>query len=314
LLLLHRSARSKESADSVRRVPPHGYADPVIGSTDAADSPERSPENAGLNAPGTGAEGAPAEASKPPKRMQGVLRKVVMWVAIVVVLLVVLYYVILTFVARPYLTPSESMEPTLHGCNGCTGDRIMVDKVTYRFSTPQPGDVIVFKGPPNWNVGYKSIRSKNTAVRWVQNALSFVGFVPPDENDLVKRVIATGGQTVECRADTGLTVDGKPLNEPFLDPTTMMADPKVYPCLGNDFGPVKVPDGRLWVMGDNRTHSADSRAHCGSTPADAERGLLCTGDPTLGTVPIENVIGKARFIAWPPSRWGGVHAVNPQTQ
>ncbi len=117
----------------------------------------------------------------------------------------------LTFIARPYLIPSESMEPTLHGCNGCVGDRIMVDKLTYRFSSPEPGDVVVFKGPPNWNVGYKSIRSDNTAVRWVQNALSFVGFVPPDENDLVKRIIAVGGQTVQCRADTGLTVDGKPL-------------------------------------------------------------------------------------------------------
>ena len=59
--------------------------------------------------------------------------------------------------------------------------------------TPEPGDVVVFKGPPSWNVGYKSIRSDNTAMRWVQNALSFVGFVPPDENDLVKRVIAVGG-------------------------------------------------------------------------------------------------------------------------
>ena len=67
-------------------------------------------------------------------------------------------------------------------------------------------------------------------------------------------------------------------------------------------------------MGDNRTHSADSRAHCSNTPADAQRGLLCTGDPTAGTVPIDNVIGKARFIAWPPSRWGGVGSVNPQTQ
>ncbi|EHB45281.1 signal peptidase I [Mycolicibacterium rhodesiae JS60] len=232
--------------------------------------------------------------------------------AILVAIAVVLYYVMLTFIARPYLIPSESMEPTLHGCAGCVGDRIMVDKVTYRFSEPSPGDVVVFKGPPNWNVGYKSIRSDNTAIRYLENALSVVGFVPPDENDLVKRIIATGGQTVECRADTGLTVDGKPLKEPYLNAQTMNADPLVYPCLGNEFGPVKVPQGRLWVMGDNRTHSADSRAHCTSTPEDAQKGILCTGDPMAGTVPVDNVIGKARFIAWPPSRWGGVSSVNPQ--
>ena len=136
--------------------------------------------------------------------------------AILVGTAVLLYYVMLTFVARPYLIPSESMEPTLHGCPGCVGDRIMVDKITYRFGSPEPGDVVVFKGPPNWNVGYKSIRSDNTAIRWVQNALSFVGFVPPDQNDLVKRIIAVGGQTVQCRADTGLTVDGKQLKEPYL--------------------------------------------------------------------------------------------------
>ena len=274
----------------------------MTGSPDAADPPsERT-----LNEAGEDAEQAPPDE---PKRKHSTLREG----AILITIAIVLYYVMLTFVARPYLIPSESMEPTLHGCNGCVGDRIMVDKLTYRFSSPEPGDVIVFKGPPSWNVGYKSIRSDNTALRWVQNALSFIGFVPPDENDLVKRVIAVGGQTVQCRANTGLTVDRKPLHEPFLDPNTMMADPAIYPCLGNEFGPVTVPAGRLWVMGDNRTHSADSRAHCTTLPADAQRGLLCTGDPMAGTVPVDNVIGKARFIAWPPSRWGLVRSVNPQT-
>jgi signal peptidase I len=293
-----------------------GYSDAVTGSTDPEDSSlaDSEPTDAAVEdarADDTRLEDAAAEgeqADEPKKR--GALREA----AFLITIAVILYYVMLTFVARPYLIPSESMEPTLHGCSGCTGDRIMVDKLSYRFGSPHPGDVIVFKGPPNWNIGYKSIRSKNAAVRWVQNTLSFVGFVPPDENDLVKRVIAVGGQTVECRAETGLTVDGKKLHEPYLDPATMMADPSIYPCLGNEFGPVKVPDGRLWVMGDNRTHSADSRAHCGNVPSDAQRGLLCTGDPKFGTVPVDNVIGKARFIAWPPSRWGGVGSVNPQTQ
>jgi signal peptidase I len=209
-----------------------------------------------------------------------VLRQVV----IVVAILVVLYFVMVMFVARVYLIPSEAMEPTLRSCSGCVDDRFIVDKLTYRFSSPQPGDVIVFKAPPAWRYG----------------------------EDLVKRVIAVGGQTVECRADTGLTVDGKRLTEPYLGPTTMMADPSVDPCLGSEFGPVTVPQGRLWVMGDNRTHSADSRAHCASIPADALKGLLCTGDPMSGTVPVANVIGKARFIVWPPSRWRGVGSVNPR--
>ena len=166
-----------------------GYADPVTGT---ADTPESSPERT-LDDDDAGATDEQAdEAADKSKRRRGALREAV----ILVVIAVGLYYLMLTFIARPYLIPSESMEPTLHGCTGCVGDRIMVDKLTYRFSEPKPGDVIVFKGPPNWNAGYKSIRSDNTALRWVQNALSFVGFVPPDENDLVKRVIAVGGQTV----------------------------------------------------------------------------------------------------------------------
>ena len=285
-----------DNTDSPEPQPDAGQSDPKISTC------EPGVPAAGLSPP------VPPEADEPEPKKKSTLREL----ALLAVIAVTLYYVMLTFVARPYLIPSESMEPTLHGCTGCVGDRIMVDKLSYRFGSPHPGDVIVFKGPPSWNAGYKSIRSNNTAVRWVQNALSFIGFVPPDENDLVKRVIAVGGQTVQCRADTGLTVDGKPLKEPYLNVGTMMADPSVYPCLGSEFGPVKVPEGRLWVMGDNRTHSADSRAHCTSVPADALKGVLCTGDPASGTVPVSNVIGKARFIVWPPSRWGGVGSVNPQ--
>ena len=280
-----------------------GYAEDVTEAPDATDGTENDAERVH-----TPEESDRVDEDSPKKR--GALREA----AVLLSIALVLYYVMLTFVARPYLIPSESMEPTLHGCTGCTGDRIMVDKVTYRFTSPEPGDVVVFKGPPAWNIGYKSIRSDSAPIRLVQNALSFIGFVPPDENDLVKRVIAVGGQTVECREATGLTVDGKVLHEPYLDRTTMnVPNPDVYKCLGNEFGPVKVPDGRLWVMGDNRTHSADSRAHCTNLPADAMTGLLCTGDPTAGTVPVDNVIGKARFIAWPPGRWGGVTATNPQT-
>jgi signal peptidase I len=280
---------------------------------DSADTPKEplatdSPQDDTTEDPEADSKADSEDNMSSSKRKKSSLREA----AILIVIAVGLYYLMLTFVARPYLIPSESMEPTLHGCMGCTGDRIMVDKVIYRFGSPKPGDVIVFKGPPVWDIGYKSIRSANTAVRWMQNALSFVGFVPPDENDLVKRVIAVGGQTVECRVATGLTVNGKTLNQPFLDPKTLGVDPSLYPCLGPEFGPVTVPQDRLWVMGDNRTHSADSRAHCTSLPADLQRGILCTGDPTSGTIPVDNVIGKARFIAWPPSRWGGVSSVDVQ--
>ncbi|MEB3983950.1 signal peptidase I [Mycobacterium sp. 663a-19] len=290
-----------DTTDSPEPQSDAGQSEPKVSTRDADTAPDAPPEP-------TEPEPKEPEASEPEGKKKSALREL----AILAVIAVGVYYVMLTFVARPYLIPSESMEPTLHGCTGCVGDRIMVDKLSYRFGAPHPGDVIVFKGPPSWNVGYRSIRSPNPALRLAQNALSFVGFVPPDENDLVKRVIAVGGQTVQCRADTGLTVNGKPLKEPYLDPATMMADPSVYPCLGSEFGPVTVPQGRLWVMGDNRTHSADSRAHCTSVPGEALKGVLCTGDPTSGTVPVANVIGKARFIVWPPSRWGGVGSVNPQ--
>ncbi|GAD84265.1 signal peptidase I [Nocardia asteroides NBRC 15531] len=207
-----------------------------------------------------------------------------------------------TFVGRPYVIPSQSMEPTLHGCSGCTGDRIYVEKLSYYGDDPEPGDVVVFVGPPSWNTMYTSIRSSNPVVRGLQNFLSYFGLVPPDENNLVKRVIAVGGQTVQCCDLQGrVVVDGKPLNEPYVvkdyawDPDGSNA---VYPR-GRVFGPVKVPDGYLWVMGDNRNESRDSRAH--------------VADDFQGAVPIDNVRGRAVFKIWPPGRIGSVEGRNPQS-
>ena len=136
-------------------------------------------------------------------------------IPILIVVALLLSFLLQTFIARVYLIPSESMEPTLHGCPGCTGDRIVVEKISYRFGDPKPGDVVVFRGPESWSEGYSSTRSDNVVVRGLQEVGSLVGVVPPDENDLVKRVIATGGQTVECCDDQGrVLVDGKPLDEP----------------------------------------------------------------------------------------------------
>ncbi|MCC3329796.1 signal peptidase I [Nocardia abscessus] len=220
---------------------------------------------------------------------------------ILIVIAAVIAALMVTFVGRPYVIPSESMETTLHGCPGCTGDRIYVQKLSYYWSDPQPGDVVVFVGPPSWNTHYKSIRSDNAAVRGVQNFFSFFGLVPPDENDLVKRVIAVGGQTVECCDPQGrVIVDGKPLDEPYARYLAPYVPGQPYNATGGrEFKPVKVPEGHLWVMGDNRNQSADSRAHI--------------TDELQGTIPVENVRGKAVFKIWPPGRIGPVHSENPQT-
>ena len=164
------------------------------------------------------------------------MRKVIIGVALLVVVLVALWTATLNFVVRSYEIPSESMAPTAN-----PGEHIVVNKLTYRFTSPQPGDVIVFEAPAAGSFGYESNRSDNIVVRWLQNALSFVGLYPPDENDSIKRVIAVGGQTVECRANTGLTVDGKPLIEPYLDANTMTVDPTAATL------PVDDVIGKLWT-------------------------------------------------------------------
>lgn len=201
-----------------------------------------------------------------------------------------------TFVGRLYQIPSESMEPTLVGCEGCTGDRIVVDKVSYRFSDPSQGDVVVFAAPEGWEDGWSSSRSDNAVIKAGQNALSAVGLLAPDEYTLVKRVVATGGQTVQClEGDEGVMVDGQQVDDSYiLNPPAYNVDPRSgsEACGGPYFGPVTVPDDAVWVMGDNRTNSKDSRYH-----QDAADG---------GSVPVDDIVGKARFKVWPLSRIGGV--------
>jgi signal peptidase I len=205
----------------------------------------------------------------------------------------VLTFLIQTFVARVYVIPSGSMEQTLNGCTGCTGDRILVDKLTYDFTNPSPGDVLVFKGPPGWSESEFNVdESKNVVIRWLRQFGSSIGIGSPPEYDLVKRVIAVGGQTVSCCDHNRVVVDGKPLNEPYLYWMPGMAPVQAA------FAPVTIPKGDLWMMGDNRNNSFDSRLQAGG-------GLK-------GVVPESDVIGIARTIIWPPNRWGGIGETNPQ--
>ncbi|HEV7976223.1 signal peptidase I [Amycolatopsis sp.] len=213
---------------------------------------------------------------------------------ILIVVALVLTILIQQFVAKVYMIPSGSMEATLHGCTGCTGDRILVDRITYDFTEPSPGDVVVFKGPEAWTQNeILAEEPSNVFVKAWRGFGSLIGFAPPDERDFVKRVIATPGQTVQC-CDTQnrVVVDGKALDEPYVHWEEGQAPRQA------DFAPVRVPEGKLWVMGDNRNNSSDSR-------------FQGTGGDT-GTIPIANVIGKARIIVLPPGRWGGVTDHNPQ--
>ncbi|SQG64915.1 signal peptidase I [Corynebacterium renale] len=233
------------------------------------------------------------------QRTDGEAKKQTPWYIEIPVLIVVTFLAVAlihAFIGRVYVIPSASMEPTLHGCQGCDGDRIAAQKVSYYFTEPEPGDVIVFEGTDSWNQGFTTNRSENPAIRGLQNLGSYIGIVAPDENILVKRVIATGGQTVSCQAgDPSVMVDGQPTDQSFtLQPTQFPVDPSTgsEACGGPYFGPITVPDDHLFMMGDNRTNSLDSRYH--------------VGDQHQGTIPLDNVRGKVEFRFWPLNRIGVV--------
>ncbi|MEX3503762.1 signal peptidase I [Corynebacterium sp. LK2510] len=218
-------------------------------------------------------------------------------IPLVIVLTLFFMLVIQTFIGRVYVIPSASMEPTLHGQDG-KGDRIAVEKISYYFTDPEPGDVIVFQGTDSWNTQYVSNRSANPVIAGIQEVGSWAGLVPPDQNNLVKRIIATGGQTVSCQAgDPAIMVDGEPIDQSYvLSPNFYPVNPDTgsEACGGDYFGPVQVPENTYFMMGDNRTNSLDSRYHL--------------GDEYQGAIPEDNIRGKVAAIVFPLSRMGTVES------
>ena len=185
-------------------------------------------------------------------------------------ILVALFVAILvkTFVIQAFYIPSESMVPTLE-----VGDRVFVSKFLFDGGDVARGDVIVFENPNPSEVPDRGV--VGGFLHWLGEG---IGFAQPENEDFIKRVIALPGETIEIHNHT-VFIDGEPLAEPYLTREAKQAMA--------DYQPHTVPPGELFVMGDNRGNSADSRF-------------------ALGTVPFDEVIGKAFVIIWPPSHLGGL--------
>ncbi|MDT0341140.1 signal peptidase I [Streptomyces litchfieldiae] len=192
---------------------------------------------------------------------------------------IVLALLIKTFLVQAFSIPSNSMQNTLQ-----QGDRVLVDKLTPWFGNePERGEVVVFHDPGGW-LG-EAPPDDGGIGSAVQSALSFIGLMPSAEDqDLIKRVIAVGGDEVACTEGGQVMVNGERLDErDYLFPGNT-------PCGDRPFGPITVPEDHLWVMGDHRQDSLDSRYHQN----------LAGG----GAVPVDEVVGRAIVIAWPVNRWG----------
>lgn len=205
-------------------------------------------------------------------------------VLIIVVIALLVSFLVNTFLVRSFYIPSASMENTL-----VEDDRILVDKLTPRFGGYDRGDVVVFRDPGGWLGPEVSAPAQTPIVGAVEWVLSLVGLAAPDsEEHLVKRIIGMPGDRVVCCNDLGqLTVNGSAIDETsYLQLPVPGAPASVL-----EFD-VTVPDDALWVLGDNRNRSQDSRYN--------------RDQPGGGFVPLDNVVGRAFLITWPLNRLGTI--------
>lgn len=198
---------------------------------------------------------------------------------------------IFSFVGRTFVIPSESMMPTLIGCQGCNNDRIIAGKIPYYFSNPKQGDVIVFRDNGEWGL---EKQHNDSLLENIQEPFRNIGL--GDSYYLVKRIAATEGQTIQCLpGDPGIMVDGKKLlkrNNDIDKNIQYRKEEGSLQCRGPYFGPITVEKDRVFVLGDNSQHSADSRYH------------LDNGHN--GTIPEDNIYGKANIIFYPIKRIGSI--------
>ena len=199
----------------------------------------------------------------------------------IVLAAIVLMLLIKAFVVQVYRIPSSSMEDTL-----LTGDRVLVNKLVYHVRGISRGDIVVFSGHGSWGTTTGApdpAPASNPVLRAVDDVLADIG-VYSTQTYYIKRVIGLPGDHVTCCTNGNVTVNGVPLDETsYLFPGASPSDQQFS---------VTVPPGRLWVMGDNRAISDDSRGH------------MFSGSPDKGTVPENEVAGRAFLIIWPPSQFG----------
>ena len=248
---------------------------------------EGAPEPESPQEPGSPAEedaspqGAQADAqsaaARAPARAKGAKRARSFWrdLVIIVIAALVLTIVLKAFVVQVFAIPSGSMENTLQ-----PGDRVLVNKLVYRFRDIARGDVVVFSGQGSWGPDAPPPPG-NPLVRFWDGVTNLIGISAPG-TDYIKRVIGVPGDHVACCDAGRVTVNGVPLSEQSYVHPGDAPSQVVFS--------VTVPPGRLWVLGDNRANSDDSRYR--------------RDDPGSGTIPESAVVGRAFVIIWPPSRIG----------